>query len=112
MNTAMIITRESMRVDRLRYYQIILDGVKVGEIANGERKELEISPGKHTLHLKIDWARSNKITFESDKAAYFNCLNYMKGMRVLLGVFYVLFMPHKYLKLERVKSSQVQSTGH
>ena len=44
--------------DRLRRYQVIVDGEQVASIKHGERLDLPVAPGRHTVSLKISWAGS------------------------------------------------------
>ena len=53
-----IINRTSEYNNRLRDYQIFLDGKKIGVIANGQTKEFETTAGRHTIIAKIDWCSS------------------------------------------------------
>lgn len=59
------IKRETSWQDRLRDYKVIVDEKEVGTLGSGETFETSISPGFHTLHLKIDWCTSNKIEFNT-----------------------------------------------
>ncbi len=47
--------------DRIRAYKIVVDGDEVAEIRNGESVSLELSPGQHEIHAKIDWTKSNPV---------------------------------------------------
>jgi hypothetical protein len=59
MNARIILTRESgYWADRLRAYRVVIDKKKVTSIHEGERHELEVAPGFHSLHLGIDFCRS------------------------------------------------------
>lgn len=97
------VERESGYADKLRSYEVELDGVIVGEIADGQSKSFDVAPGTHTLRMKISWAGSNKITFTSaNETITFKCASRMKGARAWLAIVYVLFLPHKYIELKRV----------
>lgn len=97
------ITRESGYADKLRNYKIIIDGKVIGEIGDGQTKTFDVNKGSHTLSLGADWAKSNEITFDfSDKEVRFKCENALKGLRILIAIFYATFLSHKYLKLHRV----------
>ena len=60
----LIIIRNSEYVNRLRTYRIYLDGVKLGNVANGDSKEFEVPAGQHQVWAKIDWCSSPTISFE------------------------------------------------
>jgi len=47
--------------DRLRRYQVIIDGERVATIKRGECLNLPVTPGRHTVHLQISWARSRQL---------------------------------------------------
>jgi hypothetical protein len=47
--------------DRLRRYQVMIDGEQVATIKHGERLELPVPPGRHTVYLQISWARSPQL---------------------------------------------------
>lgn len=47
--------------DRLRRYQVIIDGQRVAVIKRGERLDLPVTAGRHTVHLRIDWAGSPQL---------------------------------------------------
>ena len=50
--------------DRLRRYQVMIDGEQVASIKHGERIDLPVTPGKHTVFLQISWARSPRLEVE------------------------------------------------
>lgn len=47
----------------LRKYDVCIDGLRVGKIANGETLEFEVTPGKHRLVTRVDWCSSEEITY-------------------------------------------------
>lgn len=47
--------------DRLRRYQVIIDGEPVASIKRGERLDLDVTAGQHTVFLRISWARSPRL---------------------------------------------------
>ena len=53
------------QVNYIRNYKVIIDSEVVGVIASGETKHFEMSPGTHTIQVKIDWCRSRPCRFES-----------------------------------------------
>ena len=60
--------RTSENKNRLREYQIYIDGQKIGTIANGETKEFETNNGQHSLVAKIDWSSSPELTLNFDNS--------------------------------------------
>ena len=57
-----IIKRTSEYNNRLRDYQLFLDGIKIGTLANGQTASFETTPGQHTVVAKIDWCSSPELT--------------------------------------------------
>jgi hypothetical protein len=51
--------------DRLRAYNIILDGRKVGPVKSGEAIDIAMEPGTHAAMLKIDWCSSPAVAFSA-----------------------------------------------
>jgi hypothetical protein len=96
------IKRDTGYTDRLRAYKVVLDGNVIGEIKNDQQVELDVAPGKHHLTLKIDWCRSNIVDFEVNQdTVEFECGSNLRGFKVLLVIFYVLFLRSKYIWLRR-----------
>jgi hypothetical protein len=59
--------------DRLRAYQVYVDGQKIGQIKPGETEAFEVPPGRHELRLKIDWGTSETLQVdlgENDEAKF------------------------------------------
>lgn len=79
MNTAFstlrIMREPSQWRDRGRPYAVLLNGQKIGQVANGESVEFEILPGHHLLRLRIDWMGSPALSFEIEPGedAEFTC---------------------------------------
>jgi hypothetical protein len=45
----------------LRTYKVVIDGNAVGESRRGETKTFDVAPGRHEVHLEIDWAKSRNL---------------------------------------------------
>ncbi len=58
---SIIINRSSEFHNKLRNIDILVDGVKVDDVADGETKGIELSEGTHIIHCKLDWCESPKI---------------------------------------------------
>jgi len=63
----LILKRPSKWLDAMRSYKIYVDGQRIGEIHNDETKEFEITPGQHTIKVKIDFLSSKSLRFEVKK---------------------------------------------
>ena len=98
------IKRESVFADKLRNYRVVLDGVIIGDIADGEKKNFDIDPGTHTLRMKIDWAGSNRVTFDAskNKTIHFKCAGNIVGSKRLLAIVYALFLFNRWVELKRI----------
>jgi hypothetical protein len=97
----MVIKRRSRYADSLRSYEVVYDGKNIGLINNGERKTFNVSPGKHSLYLKIELWRSKEIVFEVDEYANtkFECQNALHGLKILLAPIYMTFLRNHYIEL-------------
>lgn len=100
----LVIERGSGYADKIRAYSVVLDDDQIGSVGDGQTMEFELKPGTHTLYLKIDWARSNKVTFEAsgNKTIRFKCGSNLRGAKVFLGVIYVFFLFNRYIKLDQI----------
>ena len=99
------ISRNKQYYDYLRKYKIILDGKLIGKIAKDELKSFNIEPGNHTIYLKIDWCRSNKINFHvsENEDINFICENFSKNnFKGFLFPLYITLFKNKYLTLKEV----------
>ena len=56
--------RTSEYNNRIRDYEIFIDGQQVGTIANGETKDFPTTEGQHTVTAKIDWCSSPNISVD------------------------------------------------
>ena len=59
--------------DLLRAYAIEIDGEKVGKIKRGHSFETELSPGEHSVCLKIDWCSSQTLQVSGDEDTQLHC---------------------------------------
>lgn len=61
------ITRESgYGVDRLRPYDVFIDDKHVLSINEGECKQFTVSPGSHSVSLRVDWCRSHTLQLNTE----------------------------------------------
>jgi len=97
------VTRDTGYADLLRAYAVMLDGKKIGELKNGESKSFQISPGPHSISMKIDWCGSKTLQFQSveTEPAAFKVSSNLRGLRLLIGFWYILFDQSSYLAIER-----------
>ena len=98
------IRRYSAWQDKIRKYKIVLDGNTLGKISDGETLEFQISNGKHELILKIDWCRSQKLTFDKkDDDVEFECGSNLQGLKIFLGILYVTLKYNEYISLKQIR---------
>ena len=60
-NTIISITRTSQWTSKFRDVTIFMDAQEIARVANNQTVELQILPGKHIFHAKIDWVKSEPI---------------------------------------------------
>jgi len=96
------ISRQSQYFDSLRNYKIYIDDIYCGDIKNDEIKELDIENGEHVICLKIDWCRSNKLTFivKYNQLVELNCGNSVKNLNYPLLLIYAAVKKNNYLSIK------------
>ena len=101
MPTLIAISRDSGYADRLRKYRVVCDATEIGRISDGESAEFAVSPGAHRLVLKVDWCSSEEVHFNigTDQVVHFSCGSSLRGFRLFLAMYYVLFARARYLWL-------------
>lgn len=95
--------RTGQYVDRLRSYEVVLDGNIVGRINTGEVFEYQPTPGAHTLQLKIDWCGSTALDFEiqDDEVVDFECGG-LSGYKLWFIFWISIFQRDRYLWLKKI----------
>ena len=83
-----------MNLQIIRDYQIYLDCEKIGNIANGEKKEFQIPDGKHTLIAKIDWCSRPEVALDitKDQPNVFKVGGFKNANWFILIVFLLVFL--------------------
>jgi len=101
MPTTISVSRDSGYADRLRDYRVLLDGAEIGRMGNGGERSFEVPAGQHELMMKVDWGRSNILSFEvdADQSVKFRCGSSLRGWRVFLAFYYASFGFRHYLWL-------------
>lgn len=104
----LVLRRKIETVDRLREYEIILDGESFAKIKSGEKIELDIPPGNHELYLKINWCRSNIVNFvKSREPIEFECGNNVPlppsmVLKGFVGLLYITLWCRRYLGVKKI----------
>ena len=98
------VSRDAAYMDSLRAYWVVVDGNRVGKIKNGQSFSFSLPPGEHTIMMKIDWCGSSTINFtvREGETVYFRTVTRLRGVRMLLAPWYVIFDRFGYIVLERV----------
>ncbi len=98
-----VIKREAAWTDKLRKYIVVLNDQEIGSFGENETFDYRITPGLHTLYLKVDWCRSKKIQFEiqENEVLYFTCRG-LSGFQALFPLWYITVKRNDYMRLEQV----------
>ena len=101
----LILKREHANwADIARAYKVIIDGVEVGDIKNGEIKEYELNEGFHSLQLKIDWCSSQAESFVIKNGENISATCAPAKKPFLFGeLIYITFMCNHYIDLKILK---------
>ena len=59
------VRRGWQEVGLARSYRVMLDGTVVGRVGRRTPLTVELAPGHHELHLRIDWMRSRSVQFDA-----------------------------------------------
>jgi hypothetical protein len=59
------LVRPALLIDRIRSYQILLNGKKAGKIRHNSTLEIRIPAGPVTIEARLDWARSQPLTMNA-----------------------------------------------
>jgi hypothetical protein len=97
------ISREHGYADKYRAYDVLVDDAIVGSVSPGEVASFTLPRGEHRIALKIDWAGSNtlKIDVSPERIERLQVRSNLRGVRILLGLWYIIFSPKSYLRLEQ-----------
>lgn len=100
------VTRDSGYADLVRAYAVIVDDKKIGELRNGESKEFLISAGDHSIAARIDWcgSKTHQFRVNDGDSLSFNISSNLRGIRILLATWYVLFDRDSYLQIEKTSN--------
>ena len=98
------LVRGSGYADRLRRYNIFINGVQAGTIAHDAVLDLEVPSGPLTIEARIDWCRSQPLTIEAmpDRRIDIEVSNHWGALLALWGV---TFGFRTYLTLKRLPAS-------
>ena len=104
---SLTLIRDSGWADYFRTYRILLDGKLICEVRNGETKLVLVSPGEHSLAVRIDWGGSKTIQFTAteNETISFHIKSNIRGWRLFLALWFALFDWNSYVELKRLSTS-------
>ncbi len=96
------INRTTGFIDKAREYKVMVDDRKIGILKDGDTIFFDLPKGEHTIYLKIDWCRSNKVNFfiSEDEVIAFDCGNSLNGWKIFFNMIYITFLKNQYLWLK------------
>lgn len=72
----LVIRRWSRWVYRIRRFDILVDGHKVGSIANGSEETIPVTPGQHVVELRISYffkSEAQTVQLEANEKVLLEC---------------------------------------
>ena len=99
--TFLTIHRPAGWQNKLRAYDVVVDGQVVAKLRDGQSTDVPVAAGPHRVQLKIDWCTSPELTVDVRPGAPV-ALTCGKGTRTLLTLWDTLFRSSQYLSLEQV----------
>ena len=110
--TKIEITRNSQWTNKVRGITIIVNGEKIGKIADGETKTFEVDAGEIHLAAKIDWCATKPLVFKAtaQEVYRFELGSNLQGAKVFyMAAYYVMFKPSEYLYLKDLELVQSET---
>jgi hypothetical protein len=85
-----IINRKGEWMNRLRRFDIYIDGEKAGAVKNGGSEEFSVPAGEHTVQCRLSWYSSNtyNVTVGENDIKFLSVKGNMKGF----GFLYILLL--------------------
>lgn len=92
-------SRTSQYINKMREYSVLIDGAEMGTIKDGGRLRIDLPPGEHVIQVKIAWCTSPtlRFTLAEGEVLKFRCGSPIRGWKVFMVMFSVLFSPEKHL---------------
>ena len=90
--------------DKLQAYIVLVDGGEAAQIRDGQSISVPVSPGTHTVQLKMDWCRSKPVEFSvrEGKSVRFECGSSLGGWRIILSVLYITLLRNRYMWIRQL----------
>jgi hypothetical protein len=108
-NGRLEISRLKRGGDLFRAYHVLVDGNDIGEVRRGRSRLFWITPGRHEVHIVIDWARSPSIEVdvapgETVKLICWPKFHFGQAKRAMAN-------PHEWIVLERSADVDGRAVG-
>lgn len=99
---SIVVTRLQGPRDKLRRYAILVDGRRVGELAEGETRTIDVSPGPHDVRVEIDWAGSHTLAIDVSESTQEKLVCFASAF----GLRNMIFNRDLYVTLQRHSDSE------
>lgn len=88
--------------DRLRAYQVRIDGVPAGAVRPGQTQDFAVMPGEHGVQLTVDWCSSplRVVRLSAGQWTQFHC----QPNGSTLEIWRVFATPGDYIRLEQMQA--------
>jgi hypothetical protein len=102
-DTNVRVTREDGVTDRLRGYELFIDGQRAGELLPGRSVTVPCMPGTHTIKLRLDWSGSGEVTCTAaeGQTAEFTCRPRRRGLASFVSFVETIARRDRWIVLER-----------
>jgi len=86
--------------DRLRAYQVLIDGVQAGVVRPGQTQDFAVIPGEHGVQLTVDWCSSplRVVRLSAGQWAEFRC----QPNGSTFAMWRMFITPGEYIRFEQV----------
>jgi len=110
MSAKIYLTRNKEFADVFRRYKVVIDGVEKGRIKNGGTFACDITAGRHTIELKIDWCGSNIIEFDvrNNEIVAFDCGSNLRGWKIFKAGKVMKETPHEWIWLKKASDETME----
>ena len=97
--SAVVLSRVSQWVNKLRDVDVYLDGLQVASLGDGQTVQLDIDPGPHRIQVRIDSSRSTEQTLHlrAGETVRFTCGSLIAGWKILIAPYIYLARHSLYL---------------
>ncbi len=98
------VTRPKQFTDKIRDYQLIVDGNSVAKIKSDSKVIISIPDNAEYLQAKIDWCTSPKFYIKEIKSNQVLVKNSFSGkLTMIFALYYITFGRSKYLTINSIK---------